>query len=310
MNWIKGIIWKIRSLFTRSESAPPPAEELPQPEPSQPPAPVDVQDGKPDFLAWTKEAMIISGHFENEGTDWGGAVGNFDGAGLTCGLLGFTWKWNNQPPMVQKFIKQHGEPRLFELMPKTGFEYIQAVKAGEYKGFSTVAGWSDGGERVHEPYRTELNAFWSSPEMKVIQTEKAWDMMGNFAQARATMAKEFFNLPQEQFSHFCYYFDQAVLNGQGSTVNLTNAYDTQEVLDWCASVGGYNKSSIRACEKLWEKQVKLASRDQLALFYMAYQRALKSRSQFMATTMTRRGTLALGIGVVNEKQFEYPWRVK
>lgn len=65
-----------------------------------------------DWFSWTEKAMKISGSFEGIGEDWGNPVGNFDGAYLTCGLLGFTWKWNNQPPMIDEFVTRKGEDEL------------------------------------------------------------------------------------------------------------------------------------------------------------------------------------------------------
>lgn len=261
------------------------------------------------WQVWTRQAMSVSGAFEGKGEDWGNPVGNFDDAGLTCGLLGFTWKWNNQPPMVKTFIARHGRELVFKLMPKTGHEYIQAVNEGESRGFSTVASWSSG-SRVHEPYKTELHNLWNSEEMRQIQIEKAWDMMGAWAKKKCIETQMYFKLPEPKFAHFTYWFDQAVLNGQGKTVALETASQDEldEIIRWCSYVGGHNTSSIRACGVIWKQQLKRATEDQKALFVMAWRRSLLSRSVFGATTMTRRGSLALGVGVVNESRREYDWK--
>lgn len=313
----------IKALFSRKHSYVP-SEEKPkdvEATPVSPPPPPPLKEtvpsvpenveGQIDYKKWCRSSMEISGQFEGQGVDWGNPVGNFDDAGLTCGLLGFTWRWNNQPPMILEFVKTHGVERLKALMPNTWGYYYDAALQGESKGMKIVSKWSSG-SKVKEPYRSELNAFWCSEEMKEIQVVKAWEMMGKFAKEKTLKGQEFFGLKEPSFGHFCYWFDQAVLNGQGKTVPFqrVTARQVDEAMVWCLTVGGYNKTSIRACARVWDDQLNVASEDQKVLFYMAYLRAIKSRRDFMATTMTRRGTLALGIGTVNEKRFVLPWQVK
>lgn len=262
-----------------------------------------------DWLDWCGRAMLLSGSFEGKGADWGNPVGNFDKAGLTCGLLGFTWRWNNQPPMILEFIKRHGEPKLFELMPKTAHEYAAAAREGEHKGFSTVADWSSG-SRVHEPYRSELKAFWSSPEMKQIQTEKAWEMMGAWAKKKCLEGQGFFGMNQPSFVHFAFWFDQAVLNGQGKSPLYLKPSNTQvlEAMYWYTNESGYNEGDRNKNVKIWKDLLSITPIDQLALLYMAYKRADVALDIFDLTTMNRRGTIAMGVGWVNGSLREYSWK--
>lgn len=254
-----------------------------------------------DWLAWTERAMKISGSFEGNGEDWGNPVGNFDDAYLTCGLLGFTWKWNNQPPMITKFVNQHGKAKLLNLMPQTGEEYLDAVAKGEKDGAPIVSAWSVG-ERVIEPYFSELKAFWSCNEMKKIQTETAFSgSMGKFAKQKTLEGQSYYNLPQPQFSHFAYWFDQAVLNGTGNTQGFDKAENisNQAVFDWMKTETGYTQKSFDKNRDYWQQIIDSIDPIQRKLWILAYLRSDLSREEFDTVTMCRRGSLALGSGWIN-----------
>lgn len=261
--------------------------------------PADSVDGT-DWLDWTEKAMIISGSFEGSGTDWGNPTGNFDGAYLTCGLLGFTWKWNNQPPMVKEFVKRKGEAALLTLMPQSGRAYLDAVSKGEIGGAPIVSSWSVG-EKVKEPYKSELSAFWSSPEMKKIQKETALTMMGVFAKRKTIEGQKYYNLPKPRFSHYAYWFDQAVLNGTSKTQDFEKAesISVDQVFNWMATETGYTQKSFDANRTYWKTIINTVDDIQRKMWILAYLRSDVSNEKFDTVVMCRRGSLALGKGYVN-----------
>ena len=154
-----------------------------------------------DWFKWNQKAMLISASFEGHGADWGNPVGNFDRAFLTCGLLGFTWEWNNQPPMVMEFVVRQGKAALTALMPTKGAEYLDAVILGSKQAAPIVSSWSIG-EKVVEPYHSELKTFWSSDAMKKIQTETSVSMFAKFAKRKTTETQRYYGLATPQFAHF------------------------------------------------------------------------------------------------------------
>lgn len=262
-----------------------------------------------DWLQWTKKAASISSTFEGKGGDYANVTGNFDGAYLTCGLLGLTWKYGNQVKIIDEYLKLYGPNKLQKLMPKSGNEYLEAVNAGEQAGSSIVANWSHGSANVKEPYKSELEAFWSSPEMVELQDKTYEKMMGVFAKKKCIETKDYFKNEVPKFEHYAYWWDQAVLNGTGKTIEFSDAINVsiEDVLEFVRSVGGYNKSSNRENYKLWSLHINNMSEEKKHLFKMGYLRALKSRDEFKGTTMMRRGTLALGIGFVNLTLRKYEW---
>ena len=301
IKWLKRIIQKLKGQKqnqqqnqSQKENKPtevfvPKKPELVLPEPEE-----NIWD------KWCKDAMIQSGSFEGKGTDWANVVPNFDGAILTCGLLGFTWKWNNQAPMVLEFVKRHGEGYFMSLMPKSGPDYLRACTLGEEKGKYIILNFSNS-KTVFQPYKQELTNLWGSEEMIKIQVETSKKMFGVFAQKQCLEGQKFFNLKEPSFHHYRYWFDQAVLNGTGKTVafNRHDDISNKAILDWCKSASGYTINDLRRNVSLWEKALKTASGDKQALWRMAYLRAQNSRSEFKPVTMNRRGTLALGVGYVN-----------
>lgn len=301
IKWLKRIIQKVKG--RKQNQAPSQSQKENKPEALEPkPAPVVNQPDTldPDWFEWCKAAMIESGKFEGKGTDWANVVPNFDGAILTCGLLGFTWKWNNQAPMVLKFIERHGIEYFMRLMPKSGGEYRRACVLGESKGKHIILTFSNS-KTVFEPYKKELTALWGSEEMKAIQVETSVTMFGNFAKKQCLAGQEFFGMPKPTFHHYRYWFDQAVLNGTGKTVTFDRHDDISNasILSWCESASGYTSKDLKANVKLWREALKTASPDKAALWRMAYLRAQNSRTEFKPVTMNRRGTLALGVGMVN-----------
>lgn len=314
MSFIKSILSKIVSAFRKQE----PVEnkpiyvergEIQEPQPMPTPKSDRNDLELIDESEWVLSAAKIIGSFEGNGVDWGNPVGNFDGAYLTCGLLGFTWKWNNQPPMILRYIKEYGEDVLTSIMPVYGQEYIRAAKLGENGGKSIVAAWSNGSYKLPGQIKSELNNFWSSKGMIKIQRQTIDEMMGNWGLKKMYETQSYFGMEKPKFEHLVYWMDQATLNGTGNTPTFAEGQKVyiNDVIDFCRSAGGYNKEDLRKNGALWSKMILTSPPDEVLLWKMAYLRAIRSRSEFKGTVMNRRGTLALGKGYINESLRTYEW---
>lgn len=254
---------------------------------------------------WTESALKTSMRFE--GGDFANITGNFDGAGLTCGSLGWTIKWSNQQPLVFKFVSRYGLVELKKLMPQKGSEYWNLVNIKDYNQAITFANkWSKNSANVLEPYRSELQKFWKDPRMMQIQYEYAWLNMGKWAREQALIFSSAVGI-NVTFRHFSYFFDQAVLNGTSGTPTAAegNKISLNEIYTWIKSYKiGYTQVDFQKNRSIWMKAAETADADQILLFKMAYLRALKSRDEFKPVTMNRRASLALGAGYVNGVYFQ------
>lgn len=295
----------IKSLFKKEPIEKKPIVQPPAVAPEEIKMPTPKED---NYDEWVMKAAEIIATFEGNGVDWGNPVGNFDGAYLTCGLMGFTWKYNNQPPMIKEFVKRHSADAVLRLMPKSGSEYIRAANLGESGGANIVKQWSSG-YKVNEPYKSELRAFWTSPGMIEIQKEKIFEMMGNWGTKKMLECQAYFKLSEPKFEHLVYWMDQATLNGTGKTPTFAagEQVSINEVINFCSSAGGYNKEDLRKNGTLWNKMIDSSPKDEKLLWKMAYLRAKASKYEFMGTVMNRRGTLALGKGYVNGSLRTYDW---
>lgn len=294
------------NLFKRRKKqvvkAPEPVKVEPKPAPL-PQLPV----GTDFWQDWCRKALEISQKFE--GSDpWANITGNFDGAGLTCGALGWTFKWNNQQPKVQEFVSRHGIHALNFLMPRTGKEYWQLCQLKTSEGIRLVSRWSRG-YNVNEPYKSELRTFWKSPEMIAIQVEVAWREMGAFAKEKTIEFQKYLGHEKPLFQVFAFYFDQAVQNGTGKTIPLQVAdrFNIDESMNWIRTAKGAGDDDLRENYFLWKRFIPSSPRHELLLLKLAHLRARISNDKWDTDVMNRRGTLAIGQGRVHGRLYTFDW---
>lgn len=310
MKFIKAIVQKVTSWFSKAEPVESkPVQDSTPKSPSPMPAPKPEENVIVDMQSWVDKAVEIIASFEGNGVDWGNPVGNFDGAGLTCGVIGFTWKYNNQPPMIREFVKRHGEPALRELMPLYGGSYIKAANLGESGGSHIVKAWSGGSYNLPSGIKTELNAFWKSPGMLKIQQEKIMEMIGSWGLKKMYETMRYFGNAEPKFEHLVFWMDQATLNGTGKTPAFDEhkSVSLTAILSFCANQGGFNKADLRKNGALWSKMIPESPAQEIVMFKLAYLRSIRASSDFKGTVMNRRGTLALGKGYVNGSLRSYEW---
>lgn len=266
-----------------------------------------IESDKTELL-WTREALLISMRFEGD-DPWANITGNFDGVGLTCGGLGWTIKWNNQQPLVKKFVNKEGLEKLKELMPKCWEEYWSICNDSESSAIRRSGAWSGGRSLVREPYNSELRNLWKHPTMISIQVDTAWEQMGKFAWKKTIEGQKYFKLEKPKFGHFAYWFDLAVHNGTGKLVAFSEAegVSNKRVLDWCKSESGAGQEDTRKNAKIWEVLVTKADFDEVHLWKMAMLRAVKANDKYDTDVMNRKGSLALGEGIIHGKSYSFPW---
>lgn len=251
----------------------------------------------------TKFALTLSADFEGDG-GFGNVVGNFDGQCLTCGALGWTWKFGDQQKMVQYCEKLY--PGIVsKKMPGKGGEYLLLCSKPIAVSSTTVSTWSVG-SKVSEPWRSELAALWGCAEMQGVQVYFAGDMAKKAAAlsldwVKSRNANHTEETTEVSMALFCFFFDLVVNNGSMKGVTYQMVHDritqsgveqsVEEVLHWCAV------QSQKDCQRnahYWEGMTKTG--EQIEMMICGWLRALKSVPQWQASVMNRRGIIALGSG--------------
>lgn len=258
----------------------------------------------------TKDALGVSQQFEGSDTN-ANITGNFDGVGLTCGALGWTIKWDNQDPLVFAFIARHGETRAKELMPKTWNEYYSIIRAKGQTAIDMAAKWSGTSSKVQEPYRSELRAFWKSPEMAAIQQEQADKDMGLYAEAQSKQFCALHGIP-EATAVFRWFFDIKVHNGgmKGIALDAGRAVSFSQFKQWAQFLEipekfANTKKDLMVNLSTWEKLYDSMTPWQRSLFGLSYLRSQISRKEFHADVMNRKGSVALGVGRVHGTDYDF-----
>lgn len=255
----------------------------------------------------TQTALLISSSFESH-EGFASVVGNFDGEGLTCGALGFTWKFGR----IQKLMLQAEEKYpglLTKYMPTYGKYFLKLAKMPIQSSFPTIARLSQG-NTVISSYRVELQKFWGSPEMVEIQTNEAIQMGMQARHYAKLWSQCSSNVVTPRLYQFVFFFDIVVQNGSllgltyGSVMDfIGHSIDaaTETVLAYC---GSNSNSDLKQNAILWRKIFSEANLDQKKLFFLAFLRMEKANANFSASVMNRKGTLALMQGYVNHQLFD------
>ncbi|MCA2508120.1 MAG: peptidoglycan-binding protein [Microcystis sp. M54BS1] len=142
-----------------------------------------------------------------EGTGFTKVVGNFDGAGLTWGIIGFTLS-NGELGKILKEIHQR-YPNLFEqAFGNLADDLLKILdkSLAEQKAWADSISLGSNKYKVKEPWNTAFETLGSFPEVQAIQIEQIqeyWDIAIRDAQK--------FNLQTELGLALC--FDIAVQNG-------------------------------------------------------------------------------------------------
>ena len=214
-------------------------------------------------------ALQLTADFEGHGFTL--AQGNFDGAGITWGIIGFTLASGEIPEIVS--VINSTNPQLIksafdDLAPKL----LQIIKASPQKQIEFADSISIGPKKVRlaEPWRSSFGVFGSFAEVQRLQMERAQSRY--FEPALATASR--LRLTTELGVALC--FDVHVQNG-----GVKNAIET--------SLRGKNFSS--------ERKLRIA---------LANAVADSSRPKYQEDVRSRKLTLATGSGTVHGAKFVTP----
>src|SRR5262249_54529213 len=140
-------------------------------------APMPVGD---EFLT---AGLKITGHFEDSDDPLGAVSGNFDGMGISLGVL----QWNIGSRSLQPIVQMIGKAAVTATMPQKGEDLWRACNTTVNQGLAIVRAWQPN-NKLPKPVFNELKAFvrsqpFQDQQMKVARKvgNKAWDTAVDWA---------------------------------------------------------------------------------------------------------------------------------
>lgn len=259
---------------------------------------------------WIERATLISMDFEGN-EPWSNITGNFDGMGLTCGALGWTFGFGDQQRLVRLFVELHGLSALLDYMPKHGETYWKYCTLSNEEGTRLVSAWSNK-EVVNVSFKADLKTLWTSVEMVEIQKGEIEKTIGKYASDTSMQfCKDHLAYTSKEwildFKLFAFFFDVRVLNGSMKGLTVVDALklnrnlddSVRQVIQWCKMYSsGYQIKDTRKSGEVWEALMNQGKLDYQSkvLLVLGWLRSCRAKTEFMGTVMCRRGIMATGIG--------------
>lgn len=254
-----------------------------------------------------KTALNVTGHFENSSDPFGGVSGDFDGMGISLGVL----QWNIGTGSLQPLVMSAGREAVIDAMPSHGEEFWQSCNVPINQGLAIVRGWQND-SKLSASAHAELKFFAHSEQFMTQQissaqkvAQHAWDAASNW---NAQLGRESPDLHQ-----FCWFFDLFTQNGglkgvsPGDVENFIRHADTDQaddlVCNWLASQqsaphGGKDAMKNAAAWRNLPNQISLE------LLIASYLRAQKSKPEWRVDVLNRKGTIAMRSGWVHGNKLD------
>lgn len=276
--WLKGVFGVHNDQSPKLDSVPPgPVEETHQQLALQDPAVVLPAN---EFVEKMSEFVLnLTGSFEGEG--FTEVSGNFDGQGLSCGVLQWCLGQGSlQEKILRPWIKKHGSIDALGIFPRNDIDRLAQMNASQALGYAaSYIGYGP-------------NANWKAAWKKFMGRKDVIELQVQAAQK--LLATAFANAENWGFKNsaraICFFFDVATQNGALLISKPTPS--RVAALSYASQAKGKNP-------EIWKKAIATASDEQLCLFQAAYLRARKSKARWFQDVFARKGTLALGVGVVH-----------
>jgi hypothetical protein len=255
---------------------------------------------------WVARALELTGHFEDSKAPWAGVSDNFDGMGVSLGVL----QWNLGMGSLQPLVRGAGEAAVRAAMPMHGDALWDACTAPGAAWQAALAAWFTGA-KLKPAVRLELKAFTGSDPFRAQQV-KAAGTVAKLAHDRATAwaaADPVFGTVTKRL--FLWFFDVTTQNG--SLKGLTPAHvaafaagQADPVKTVCRylrtapkSLAGMKDAPLNAA--LWEGETDPAKRQLLLLSYL---RAIRANPKWVIDVLNRKGTIATGRGWVHRAKHD------
>jgi hypothetical protein len=237
-------------------------------------------------------ALEITAGFE--GGSYNNLTNNFDGMGLSAGILQWCLgEGSLQAKIIKPFLSKYGSIDALKIFPnKIDFLVNLPNKAAVDYAVKEMHSWSllpAEKRRLKPNWVTAWREFLSRPEVITIQKSSCSAIFEAADRLRAKWGMT------SNFALF-WFFDLLVQNGslEGVTKPDFSLKDAEEII---------NRVDPK-CRSEW-RRVDLSKLDpeQVVLFIASYKRALTARSRYFNDVLARKGTIALGRGYVHDRVY-------
>lgn len=249
-------------------------------------------------MAYTDDQLLdtclnVTGHFEGGTPKYDAVTGNFDGMGMSAGIL----QWNLGQGTLQQLLK-------------TISDHMGATKANSFFAGPVVTSLSTlppaaaiqyAKAHLLEPGSTKLNPaavvswqkFLNDPQS--VKDQRAYAQTTVLAHAKK-LAAQFTPSDAERSRVVAFFFDTVVQQGSMRNVVPATVFPTAEALSLAA------QHSAR-CHEQWES---VLQNDTLAakLVFYALERAKEGNPTYLWDTFSRRATIGCRVGVVHETNID------
>lgn len=248
---------------------------------------------------WIQTALSTTGHFEDAHQPFSAVTGNFDGMGISVGVL----QWNIGSNSLQPLVLAMDPAKVRELCPTCGDDLLRACEPPCSEGLKIVDAWQIGGQ-FDPKILSELKAFAQSGDF-VAQQVKAATNVAQRAYDTAAAWYESWRVPLDK-QGFCWFFDVFTQNGGISDITPMQVdgfiggntqHAVSSVCSWLSARQSFEHGAKDAIKNAagWKNVSGTATR----LFVASYLRSHKSKLEWRADVLNRKATIAVGSGWVH-----------
>ena len=164
----------------------------------------------------------LTGAFESSGDPYLGVSGDFDGQGISCGVL----QWNIGQGSLQKLVRGAGQAVVLNAMPTIGGGLWTACNSPLAQGLAIVRSWQTNKKLKAVP-KGELRALMGSPLMKA-QQDKYIRATGASADTAATAWAAARGTGARTLHELAWFFDVYTQNGSMAGLDFGSVKDFKQ----------------------------------------------------------------------------------
>lgn len=235
---------------------------------------------------WLDTALDITGSFEGSGYD--ALAGNFDGMGISAGILQFNFGKNTLQLLLGRYQERFGDISENIIFPEP-IDHLAFLSPKEAVAFAK--NYMLDGKRIKPEWVTPWKHFLRLPGCKDVQKDIAENIYGKKAYALMDVWR------LHSLRAFCFFFDVAVQNG--SMKGIKRADIDLSLDEYWSVMSQADDSLIRE----WTNIV--PTEEQMLLFIAGWERSRKSIKRWQDDVFSRKSCIAMGRGLVHGQVFDF-----